>query len=110
MSENDPQKPEVTLLEIKEKIIGLHKFILVLSVLASITLTYLIKDVAVFLLFLIPISAHSLAIYGMKKNYFWARSLSTFIALLLLLGFPLGTILGAFMLYYLHKKEWSIKN
>jgi len=44
-----------------------------------------------------------IAAHGLSKHKPWARYLSTFLACLALIGFPVGTVMGLFILGYLHK-------
>lgn len=51
------------------------------------------------LLFLIHFSTYS----GLMRDRLWAKVLSGILAFALLFGFPIGTILGGFILYYMYR-------
>lgn len=57
---------------------------------------------------LIPslLTLHLLAVRGLKKRREWGRSTSVLLGLLLLLGFPFGTVLGLILLSQLFKFEF----
>lgn len=59
------------------------------------------------LLVSIPLFVHFSAAKGLRKNKPWARPVSIIIGILLLFGFPLGTILGFIILNQMLKKEWA---
>jgi len=46
---------------------------------------------------------HFLAYYGLNNNRGWGSALSGLLAVMLLLGFPIGTILGASILFYMFR-------
>jgi MFS superfamily sulfate permease-like transporter len=49
---------------------------------------------------------HRIAGRGAAQNKPWARTLSRVIAVFLLLGFPIGTAIGLFILYNSRQKRW----
>jgi uncharacterized membrane protein len=51
---------------------------------------------------------HRVAARGAAQNESWARTLSRVIAVLLLLGFPIGTAIGLYILYNSREKRWPL--
>ena len=49
-------------------------------------------------IFVLPIVGHLFAMIGAHRGSAWGRTLSRAIGVLLLIGFPLGTILGVYVL------------
>jgi len=49
---------------------------------------------------------HRIAGRGAAQNKPWARTLSRVIAVFLLLGFPIGTAIGLYILYNTRRKRW----
>jgi hypothetical protein len=49
---------------------------------------------------------HRIAGRGAAQNKPWARTLSRVIAVFLLLGFPIGTAIGLYILYNTRDKQW----
>ncbi len=47
---------------------------------------------------------HFSAFYGLNRNKTWAKVLSAIVAFGLLFGFPIGTILGGAILYYMFRR------
>ena len=80
---------------------------LILLMYFSISTMKSADDLLFALLPLIPMLIHLLAWNSMLKEKPWARPFSIVIALFLLLGFPIGTICGAIILYQMFRKEWT---
>lgn len=59
------------------------------------------------LIFSIPALVHFFAAKGLREKKGWARPLSIVIGILLLFGFPIGTICGVIILYQLLGKQWD---
>lgn len=49
---------------------------------------------------------HYLAAHGLDYKKSWGRKLSIFIGFLLLVGFPIGTVIGVIVLRQMFRKEW----
>jgi len=49
-------------------------------------------------IFALPIAGHLFAMIGARRGNSWGRTLSRAIGVLLLFGFPIGTILGIYVL------------
>jgi len=49
---------------------------------------------------------HRIARWGAAERKPWARTLSRVIAVFLLLGFPIGTAIGLYILYNTRQKRW----
>ena len=54
------------------------------------------------------VALHRSAARAAERNRPWARSLSRTIAAFLLIGFPLGTAIGLYMLYNCRRKRWPL--
>ena len=54
------------------------------------------------------VALHRSAGRAAERNRPWARSLSRTIAAFLLIGFPLGTAIGLYMLYNCRRKRWPL--
>jgi len=52
---------------------------------------------------------HLYAFIGLRRGEVWGRRLSRFIGFVMLLGFPLGTFLGIYILYHTSKNNWQSK-
>lgn len=50
---------------------------------------------------------HFSTVQGIKKGKRWSETISMIIGFMALLGFPIGTILGGYMLANLFSKDWE---
>ncbi|HEU0153442.1 MAG TPA: hypothetical protein VFQ84_08870 [Arenimonas sp.] len=57
--------------------------------------------------FLAVVGAHALAGWGARQRAGWARVLSIVIGALMLFGFPLGTLIGAYLIYN-GTRDWAL--
>ncbi|OSZ75857.1 hypothetical protein [Hydrogenophaga sp. IBVHS1] len=55
---------------------------------------------------LLPV-LHALALKGVRQGWSWGRTLSRALGVLLLFAFPIGTILGAFVLMRTGRTDWQ---
>ncbi len=62
---------------------------------------------AYMLILLLPATIHLLAAEGLVKKKSWARPLSIVIGIVILIGFPIGTLCGIIILTQMFKKEWN---
>lgn len=53
---------------------------------------------------------HFAAARGARRGTTWGRVLSTVIGIILLVGFPLGTVAGVYLLYQLSKWKSGVQN
>lgn len=67
-----------------------------------------IREYLFLLILALPAAIHLLAAEGLVRNKSWARPLSIVVGIILLVGFPIGTILGGIILSQMFKKEWQI--
>lgn len=69
---------------------------------------YNIRDSEAFFLYFGAVIGfiHGLAAYGVSSGKKWGRKLSIIIGFYLLIGFPVGTIIGFIILKQMFKKEW----
>ncbi|MEJ2795599.1 hypothetical protein WAE56_19530 [Iodobacter sp. LRB] len=63
-----------------------------------------IKDFAVPLIFCIPVIVHGLIAYGAARANSIAQTASIIVALFMLLGIPIGTLIG---IYLLRNSRWE---
>ena len=54
------------------------------------------------------VALHRSAARAAARNRPWARTLSRAIAVLLLIGFPVGTALGVYILYHCRQNRWPL--
>jgi hypothetical protein len=69
----------------------------------------LLGTLAVGLMVLIPATLHGTLAYGVKKRATWAKGGSRAIAVLMLLGFPIGTLIGIYLLVQ-SGKPWPLRS
>ena len=62
---------------------------------------------AIGLVFLPFMALHWWIARGAKRGKSWARYLSWLTGAVLCIGFPIGTMFGAYILYHLFKDEWQ---
>jgi hypothetical protein len=55
-------------------------------------------DIAVPLIMMVPGVVHALIAFGAAKSAGWARICSILVAVLMLFGFPIGTLIGVYLL------------
>ena len=106
MESNKAHEPNEKLLFFRKKVVGIHNFLIASYIVLGLTVLLFNGNVFVPIVLLFPAFIHYLAILGLKGNRLWGRTLSMFIAFFLLIAFPIGTIFGGFLLYYLTSKEW----
>jgi hypothetical protein len=82
-------------------------FLAIVSAFLAIVGNSSIKDVYVFLPVLILPAIHFWVAGALVAGKPWGRALSIFFGILLLFGFPLGTILGVILLMQLFGPEWE---
>jgi len=68
-----------------------------------------LDDVLVMCIFFIPALVQYLAIKGLVGGKAWGRVLSAMTAILMVFFFPVGTVVGIFMLSQLFRKDWRLK-
>jgi hypothetical protein len=105
----------LTLGKAKKTIMSIHKLLGSLQVLLIVFIATVFFTegeqvdgvIAVLVLMIFPV-AHFVTAWGVKHNKQWSHLVSTIIGFILLLGFPVGTILGFFLLKNLFRKEWNL--
>lgn len=99
----------------KNNIIKSHQVLAFIQVIFIIFISYTILSrdqslsniVLVLMLSLFPI-AHIIISRGIKSDKSWAHTASTIVGFLIILGFPIGTIIGFIILRNVFKKEWKL--
>ena len=89
----------------------LYLLLLALFAFIAFSTPALLRDPPLLSLFLVILAvflAHHLTAKGARENKPWARVTSIMISLVLLIGFPLGTIIGIYLLANTWQ-PWSIK-
>ena len=110
MEQNESEEVNEKLFYFRNKAIVIHQFIIGAYIVLGLVMLYFQGNAGLLILLLFPAFIHYLAALGLKGNKPWGRTLSIIIGILLLFGFPFGTIFGGFLLYYLNVKEWNQKN
>lgn len=64
------------------------------------------SSIAVATFFCVPVLLHALIAYGARRRRGWARGTSKAVGILMLLGFPIGTLIG-FYLIRNASKAWA---
>jgi len=93
----------------------IHIGVAIFYFLAALAVAFIVgvmaSDLVIALVFLllvsIPSIIHLICLWGVKKEKPWSKYSSGIMAILLLMAFPLGTLVGGYMLYLL--KDWSKK-
>jgi len=104
------ESPTGNLLKYRNKAIGIHKFIIAIYAIFGFIMLYVQGSAVMLFILAFPAFIHYMAMLGLEGNKPWGRILSILIGIVLLFGFPFGTIFGVSLLYYLNKKEWHEKN
>lgn len=55
----------------------------------------------------IPMALHFIAMKGAASGVSWGRSLSRTVGILMLLAFPIGTVIGALLVYFSKPSKWE---
>jgi hypothetical protein len=92
---------------LRYKAANVHLFLIAIYLILGFGLTLIGKNAIIFAVFLPVILIHFVSAWGLRQNKSWARLTSRAIGFLLLFGFPVGTLFGAMLLYYLSGKEWE---
>ena len=104
------ESPAGDLLIYRNKAIAIHKFIIAIYAIMGLVMWYFQGSPVMLFILAFPAFFHYIAKLGLEGNKPWGRTLSILIGIVLLFGFPFGTIFGVFLLYYLNKKEWNKEN
>lgn len=64
-------------------------------------------DYPMLLVLALPAMIHLVTAEGLTKGKPWARPVSIVVGVVLLVGFPIGTVLGVILLSQMLKKEWK---
>jgi surface polysaccharide O-acyltransferase-like enzyme len=56
------------------------------------------SSIAVAAFFCVPVLLHALIAYGARRRRGWARGTSKAVGILMLLGFPIGTLIGFYLI------------
>lgn len=67
-----------------------------------------ISDYAFLMILVLPATVHLIAAEGLVRDKSWARPLSIVVGIIILVGFPIGTICGVIILTQMFKKEWRV--